>query len=675
MAVELSISIKQNSQNVANNTSNVTVSVIASWTNGSYNRTEKSGWLKLDGTTYTFTSPFNYYATASGSETIYTKTVDVSHDSNGAKTVSCLASYTTGVSSGTITASASKTLTTISGASTVSVLPGTLGTSQTITVSRKSSSFTHSIKAVCGSSTIYIKADGSTSTSEVKHSDCSIPFTPPISWASQNTKGLSVSIRFTITTYSGNTKVGSAHSVTVSFAIPETVRPSCTVTVTDPTGNADKYGSFVKGISKLKVEVKATPSQGAPITSYRVTANGATYNTASFTTGEITTAGSQKISATVTDSRTRHGTGEQPITVLEYSPPIINRLAVKRCDADGKENDQGKSIQVSVSATITKLNNLNETVYILKYKKTSENTYTPITLLDSKVEGATANYSFSGSEIFAADPDSSYDIEFVATDSHNSSHRTTSASTAFTLMNWNAKGNGIAFGKVSELENVFDVGFRTRLLGGLEHPVLEPETDLDHVLIPNTYIGDNVSTYNYANCPVESGTFTLIVEGCGESGQIRQTYVNCSKVKPQKFVRFYYLSAWGPWMFSTTDEIVLYENASGSRDTISLTYWDGTKWLTADTANYRYLEIYYTDNNDKSGGYTKIWNPSGKTVTLQLQEAGSTIFNRQTVYTIGSASITPNLTTAGYVQFKSDGTLSVISGDNFIKIVRVIGLA
>lgn len=652
MAVELSISIKQNSQNVANNTSNVTVSVIASWTGGSYNRLEKSGWLKLDGTTYTFTSSFNYYAVTSGSETIYSKTVNVSHDSNGAKTLSCLASYTTGVSSGTITASASKTLTTIPRKSTVSAPAGTLGTAQTLTVTRKSSSFTHTITYACNS------ASGTICT---KSSSTSISWTPPLSLANQNTTGTSVSIKFTITTYSGSTNVGSYTTSAITYSIPSNVKPSCTVTVTDPTGYADKYGGFVKGISKFKVVVTPTTSYGSPISSYSTTANGSTYTSASFTTDVLSSNGSQTVTATVKDSRGRSGSTSVTKTVLDYSSPVITRLAVHRCDSDGTENDQGAYIQVSFAAAVTSLNNKNTASYALKYKRSSSSSYTYVSL-----EEHTGIYSLTASHIFSADSGSSYDIEFIATDNHTSTHRTTSASTAFTLMNWNAKGNGIAFGKVSELENVLDVGFQTRLLGGIKHPVLEPETDLDHVLIPNTYIGDNVSTYNYANCPVESGTFTLIVESGGDSGQVRQTYLTCSKYKPQRFVRFYYQSSWGPWMFGTTEEVVLYENASGSNGTLALTF---------SVEHFRYIEIYYTDNNGKGGGYTKVWNPNGKTITLQMQEPGTNVYIRQTDYRISGTSMTPNVTTAGYVELKGTGTLSVVSEANYIKIVRVIGLA
>jgi hypothetical protein len=225
MAVSISLSITQNSQSIANNTSNVTVKVTAKWTYGSFNRNDPSGSCTINGTKYTFTSDFNASQTTSGSQTIFSKTLNIAHGSDGKKTLSCSASYATGVSSGTVTASASKTLTTIPRKSTMSVGNGTLGTAQTLTVTRKSTSFTHTIVATCGSASTTI-CTKSTSTS--------ISFTPPIAWSSQNTTGTSVSVKYTITTYSGSTSVGS-NSYTVSCVIPSSVKPSCSLTVSDPT--------------------------------------------------------------------------------------------------------------------------------------------------------------------------------------------------------------------------------------------------------------------------------------------------------------------------------------------------------------------------------------------------------------------------------------------------------
>lgn len=534
MSVSISISITPNSQNVANNTSNVTVKVVATWKYGSYNHLQKPGWVKIDGTTYDFTSPFNTGEHETGSCTLYSKTLNISHDSEGKKTLSCSASYTTGVSSGTVTASASKTLTTIPRKSTLSVANGTLGTAQKLTVTRKSTSFTHTITAKCGnaSTTICTK---STSTS--------IDFTPPLSWASQNTTGTSVSVTFTITTYSGSTNVGS-NSYTKTCSIPASVKPSCTLTVTDAMGYADTYGGYLKGLSKFKVVVTTTTSYGSAIKSYKTTANGSTYTASSFTTGVLLKSGTLPISSTVTDKRGRTSTASKSLSVLDYVNPRITTLTVHRCDEDGISNDQGEYVKVVFSGSVTALNNKNTAKYTLEYKKTTDSNYTLVEFHDCVNNYTVSNVTY----IFPADSGSSYNVRVTAIDNFGSGSKTTSASTGFTIMHWLASGLGMAIGKISELAGVLDIGFQTRFFGGILHPVLEPQTDLNDVRTPNTYVGADISKNNYANCPLTSGTFTLEVVGMGEAGQVKQRITYCHKTAAKAWERIYYGSAWGEWV-------------------------------------------------------------------------------------------------------------------------------
>lgn len=456
MAVSISISIAQNSQSVANNKSNVTVTLKASWTSGSYNTLQKSGWLKINGTTYSFTSSFNTGRTTTGSQTLFSKNVNIAHNANGTKTLSCSASFTTGVSSGTVTASASKTLTTIPRASSWNkAVNGILGAAQTLTITRQSSTFKHKLIWACGNKSGYIAGSSTTFTTAT-----SFTWTPSESLAAQNTTGTSVSIKLTLKTYDSSGNGIGTVSKTISCKILG--KPSCAVSVTDAAGYKNTYGSFIKGKSKYKVVVTATKYQGSPISSYRTSANDATYTTASFTTGVVKTSGI--IMATVTDGRGQTGSATFAPSVLDYSDPVIRKLAVKRCNADGTENDQGSYVQVTFSATVTSLNSKNTPTYKIGYKKSTAAAYTEKTSSDSS---STLNqyhglYSVTdGTFIFEADSGSSYNVEFTISDGLSSVSRTTSASTGFTLMHWLASGTGMAIGKVAEAENVFDVGLNS----------------------------------------------------------------------------------------------------------------------------------------------------------------------------------------------------------------------
>lgn len=532
MAVTLSISITVNSQSIANNTSNVTVAAKASWTNGSYNLLQKSGSLTIDGTKYSFTSPFNTGQSKTGSCTLFSKTLNIKHNSDGTKVFACSAAYNTGVSSGNIAASVpSYTLATIARKSSLSASNGTLGTSQKLTVTRLSTSFTHTVTYTCGSASGTI-VDKSTNTS--------ISWTPPLSLASQNTTGTSVSIKFTITTYNGSTSVGS-NTKTITCSIPATVVPSCKITVEDEKGYSSTYGGYIQGLSKFKVTITPTKAYGSDIKSYKTTANGLSYTAATFTTGVLGSSGKLTIKATVTDKRGRTGTSSVTVDVLPYTAPTITDLSIKRIDATGEPNNQGDHIRVSFGVNVEPLNNKNTASYVLEYKKTSDSDYTAETL-------DYTDYVINNYFDFAADTGSSYDVRLTATDAFTSSTRTTVASTASAIMHWLANGLGMAIGKIAELSNVLDIAWQTRFMGGILHPVLEPNTDLNSVLTPNTYVGANLSSTSYANCPLSTGTFTLEVVGMGDAGQVKQRVTSCRKTDARAFERIYYTSAWGEWI-------------------------------------------------------------------------------------------------------------------------------
>lgn len=540
MAVTISIAIKQNSQSVVNNTSNVTVSVTAAWTNGSYNSVvnaagtpQAKGSVTIDGKSYSFASTFNTGRTTSGSQTIFTKTVNVAHGSNGEKTLACSASYNTYVSSGTVTASVSKALTTIPRKSTLTTSNGTLGTAQTLTVTKQSSNFTHTITYKCGNTS---------GTICTKSSSTSVSWTPPLTLAQQNKTGTSVSVVFTITTYNGNTSLGS-NTKTISCSIPASVKPTVSFTITDAEQHEGYLGAYIQGHSKAKVTITASGNQGSTITSYRTTVDGKTYAGASFTSSILLGSGDLTISVTVTDSRGRTTTAIKTITVAAYSAPKITALSVYRSDAEGVASSSGAYLTVKFSATSNTTLQMHYAYYV-SYKKVSETTYTQ-QYLSAYSENATVT---DGVYTFPAETGSSYNIVVGAEDEVETTTKTVIGSSVKKFWSWFKRGTGIAFGKIAEHENVFEVAFQTLLTGGLRYPVLEPNTDLNDVTTPGFYVGENVSTYEYVNCPLTSGTFTFEVLSMGSNGQLMQRLTQCHISSPTVYERTYYKSAgWGDW--------------------------------------------------------------------------------------------------------------------------------
>lgn len=492
MAVSIVIDITQNSQSVANNTSNVTVKVNAKWTGGSYNTLEKSGSCTIDGTKYTFTSPFNTGRTTSGSCNLYTKTLNIAHGSDGTKTLAVSASYTSGVSSGTVAASASKALTTIPRKSSIETTnAGTLGTAQTITVTRNSTSFTHTITYTCGS------ASGTICT---KSSNTSISFTPPLSLASQNTSGTTVTIAYKIETFNGNTSLGSK-SIYRNCNIPASVKPSCSITIEDVgTMLGDKH---LQGMAQLKITVKPTTSYGSAIDSYKTVVNGKTYTSASFTTELIDAYGELSITSSVTDKRGRIGSDTETIVLMPYHKPVFikaDAFRAKMTPEGPVYNSTGNYVYVTFTASASYLSGLNSAAYEINYKKVTDANYT---YLQSGAIPAGNIESWSTGFVFQADTSSSYNVQIALVDSvvtiENPTIKVIPVSTAAVFMSWHSPDgsnnyDGLALGKVAEESELFDVGWDARF----NKPVYGKVVGLDRLpYIPN---GDNLDDYKITGC-------------------------------------------------------------------------------------------------------------------------------------------------------------------------------
>lgn len=467
MAVSINLSITQNSQSITANTSNVTVKLDVSWTYGSHNHyvSQTTGWVEINGEKYTFAKIFNPNKTTSGSHNLYTKTLNVPHNSDGTKTLQCSALYNTRVSSSTsVTDSASKTLTTIPRKSTLTVSNGTLGTAQTLKIAEKASSFNHKLYYTCGSSDkVYILGSaGSTS------STLSTSWTPPVSLAKYNTTGRSVSVKFTLQTYNGSTLIGS-ESYTKTFTIPSSVKPTVSyISVSDTMGYAGTYGGYIQGLSKFKVTVTPTLAYDSQIKSYKVTANGDTYSSSSFTTDVIKTSGaSTNITATVTDARgySSDTKTSSSIPVLAYSAPAISMFVATRCNSDGKTNDRGAYVKFTykfgISGDTESTWSTKNTVKTFKiaYKKSGAPSYTTL------VTTGTAD-SEKTTAAFEADVASSYEAQITITDNFKTTTKTIVIPTGFTLMSWNSSGKGFAIGKISE-DNSFDVDMISRFRDNL----------------------------------------------------------------------------------------------------------------------------------------------------------------------------------------------------------------
>lgn len=365
MAISSNISITQNSQNIANNKSNITVRVQVTTTGESYNGYSKPGTCTIDGTSYNFSHNIPYQATT----TIFEKTLDVAHDSNGEKTVYASFSFQTGISAGTITGSTSKKLTTIPRTSEVSLSKKNFNIGETITIytNRKSASFTHTAVIKFNGQTVRtqtgIDASYSWNTNELF---AKIP--------NQNQANGTVEL----TTYSGGTRIGTSTVNFTGYVVnsdPVFNNFDCedTNTITKTlTGNNQKY---IRKYSILKVTItsanKMTTKNSATPKYYNIVV-GNKIEKLDYSTSEISKTINNMNDNTVTvfavDSRGNQKDKTKALDIVEYSETVLQSVKIER------KEGVGETVLISLSGKYANINfgAKTNTVKSIQFRKKSK---------------------------------------------------------------------------------------------------------------------------------------------------------------------------------------------------------------------------------------------------------------------------------------------------------------
>ena len=320
----LNVYVDQGSQSITANTSTVNWRITVSRTGAYYTHNHQGDStlsLNLDGRNVHYSYPTwetsgEEYTLASGSSTI-------SHNADGIKKlpISCTFNPNNGLH-GTITVSASLSLTTIPRSSSVSVSPGVIGSSVTININRQSSSFKHTVRYAWAGKSGTIATNVDTSTS----------WTIPLDFANDIPNSASGTGTIFVDTYSGNTKTGT-QSTTLTASVPANIKPTFTgVSLSDLNGAAQNLipngNTFIQVISNIKVAFNgAVGSYGSSITGYYAEITGKNQSTSSNggSLGIMNYHGTIKIRASVSDSRGRWSDSrEVSVTVLEYFAPALS---------------------------------------------------------------------------------------------------------------------------------------------------------------------------------------------------------------------------------------------------------------------------------------------------------------------------------------------------------------
>lgn len=460
---EARIYLKVNSQSITDNTSNVTVwwtmKKVAAENYDAYCLTSSSKVsLTINGSTDISsgtTAAWDLRTDSIGTEiTLYSRTVTISHSTDGSKTIAVSGYHDPGNSwDNLVLSSVDVVLPTIARASTftanLSLLTMDGDTSVTVSITRSVSSYTHKVTFALES---YSQSYSSVSTSQ--------SFTPPLSWNNALPNNTAGTMTITVDTYSGSTKIGS-NSSTITAKVPTSILPSLgSFTATRVDGDVpSSWGIYVQSKSKVTLTMaNCAGSYGSTVTGYKISGDSYSSTSSSFTTGYLVSSGTVTFTATVTDSRNRTSSKTVSITVYSYSAPKATSTAVvERCNSSGSLTYTGTYICIIPKYSYSSVNGNNSFSISAKYKN--------LTTWSSSVSLNNNLTNIIGGSV---DIEYSYTVQIDITDYFGTVTQTFTVPMFYSSIDVYKTGKGVAIGTVATQEDVFEVDMPAQFNSGID---------------------------------------------------------------------------------------------------------------------------------------------------------------------------------------------------------------
>ena len=356
-----------------------------------------------------------------------------------------------------------------------------------------------------------------------------VSYTIPQSWMNGTTSSTtSVTLRIEVQTKKGSSNIGSSSAKNYKVKVPETSVPTLGSITVAVNGSPNAY---IKG----KTGATITFNNVAPADSYStVPVNNAHYVLSCnksenytrsgnvYTISTLSNSGNIQFSAYVVDSRGRKSTTKtQTITVSDYSVPVISSTNVYRCLQNGTADDNGTYLSIKCSATCSNITGNSLTINSYYYLESTPDQH--ITAQNNMTSGQT--YIIGNGNI---DPSYTYHVVFTATDTIGGEKtKDVKVSTAAYSIHVKNQGNGVAFGKTSEISNSveinpdWDLYYKGSPINGIiskdtmlyqgtastSHTFTVPSASRNFIIIAGSSSTRTWIGYVYAN---NSGTVTLM---------------------------------------------------------------------------------------------------------------------------------------------------------------------
>ena len=281
--------------------------------------------------------------------------------------------------------------------------------------------------------------------------DASHSVTVPRAWFDSFPSATTISATATVTTYNGDTAVGTARAA-VTITADDGMRPQ----ISEGWATAAPYNigavagltGYIAGYSQAEVSfnsAKLTQAAGAALASVTVTCSGAVVTAAPYRTPILL--GAADVVCAATDSRGRTATQAIRIEPMAYAPPTLSQVQILRCTAAGVEAEDGNHYSAKATATFSALDGQNTLTLTAAHKIQGGvyGTETPLTSGEMAIIGTIS-------------PDSTYQVRITATDAlGNTTVSVASLPTRQWALKFRQDGQGAAFGKAAEHDKALEI--------------------------------------------------------------------------------------------------------------------------------------------------------------------------------------------------------------------------
>ena len=336
--------------------------------------------------------------------------------------------------------------TTIARASSITVSGSQLGSGVSVTIDRKSESFTHKVEYK------FVESAWTTASS---NATTSTSFTPPVSLATQIPSAEVGALTVRVTTFNGSTQIGNPVTKSINLKVPTNIVPSLSGLTQSRIDNGvpSSWGVYVKGKSQVKITASgASGIHGSTIVGYSISGPGLSVNASSGTSEVLSSTGTLTYTCTVTDSRGRTASKSVSINVVDYTYPNIS-MSAERCTSDGTKSTNGTYLRVVITFDCASVSGKNSIV-----KSCSCN--------------GVSNSSFASGTAFVLAANCSIGNHYTVSASikdalGNTATASAEITTSFRILNVNKKKTGLAIGKFSE-KDAFEVNMDSYFLKNIK---------------------------------------------------------------------------------------------------------------------------------------------------------------------------------------------------------------